>query len=254
MKEESTPSPQRPSQSKGSSEQQPPGPRWSQTYFDWSDRIEEDEETGGQQVRPQANTGSSPRQRSPTRWAQIRSNEDPTENEMPQLRPQVTRTSSRGRGPRPQDGAWSPIPLDETGRQKGIPRMRSQVLRKNSTHRWSQTRSQSSMPTGKDSDENEKPQAEIRLRPRTLNCHQQEQRSQARMSQTSQTRSRWSIPPADLANIGQVTPALPPPGKGKRKGKSWRFLLAFFALAVVAFTSALDATSLSVALPVSLLF
>lgn len=35
------------------------------------------------------------------------------------------------------------------------------------------------------------------------------------------------------------------------KKKSWRFLLAFLALAVVAYASALDATSLSIALPVS---
>lgn len=37
----------------------------------------------------------------------------------------------------------------------------------------------------------------------------------------------------------------------REKKKSWRFLLAFLALTVVAYASALDATSLSVALPVS---
>lgn len=63
----------------------------------------------------------------------------------------------------------------------------------------------------------------------------------------SQTRSRWSIPNANLAN-SQV---IPPLAHGKRKkGKGWRFLIAFFALAIVAFTSALDATSLSITLPV----
>ena len=72
-----------------------------------------------------------------------------------------------------------------------------------------------------------------------------QRRSQIRWSQT---RSRWSIPAADLANIQQVIPPLP---YGKRnKRKTWRFLIAFFSLAVVAFTSALDATSLSIALPV----
>ena len=51
------------------------------------------------------------------------------------------------------------------------------------------------------------------------------------------------------ANFQQI---FPPPSLGTRrkKKKSWHFLFAFFALAVVAFTSALDATSLSVALPV----
>ncbi|KAI9715087.1 MAG: hypothetical protein M1812_006205 [Candelaria pacifica] len=70
-----------------------------------------------------------------------------------------------------------------------------------------------------------------------------------RQNRFSQTRSRWSIPPASLANIQQAIPSMPPEKPG-RKGKSWRFFLAFFALSVVAFTSALDATSLSIALPI----
>lgn len=65
----------------------------------------------------------------------------------------------------------------------------------------------------------------------------------------SQTRSRWSIPTANLVNR-QVIPPLPP--GNRKKGKGWRFLIAFFALAVVAFTSALDATSLSITLPVGI--
>lgn len=60
----------------------------------------------------------------------------------------------------------------------------------------------------------------------------------------SQKRSRWSIPTADLADRQVI-----PPGK-RKKEKGWRFLIAFFALAIVAFTSALDAASLSITLPV----
>ena len=261
MMKENTPSLQRSSHSRGSSKQQPPGPRWSQTYFDWSDPIEEDEETEGPQVRPQATRSSSPPRRFPTGWSQTRghggptlSNEDPTESEPTQLRTQVTQTSPQRRRPPSQDGGWSQRPLDETSEQNGNPRLRPQVPRKDSINRWSQTQSQWSIPIGADFDEDERPQPETRLRPRKLKSHSQEQQSPARMSQISQTRSRWSIPPADFANIGQVIPALPPSRKKKQKGKSWRFLLAFFALAVVAFTSALDATSLSVALPVRILF
>ncbi len=63
--------------------------------------------------------------------------------------------------------------------------------------------------------------------------------------QWSQTQSRQSVDRVDVEDISEVVP----PGR-RKKGKSWRFGLAFFALAMVAFTSALDATSLSVALPV----
>lgn len=104
--------------------------------------------------------------------------------------------------------------------------------------RLSQTHSRWSIPIGNHA-ENLGPQPRQRMSQIDL-----ERRSEARWSQT---RSRWSIPTADLVNR-QVIPPLPP-GKQKR-GKSWRFLIAFFALAVVAFTSALDATALSIALPV----
>jgi hypothetical protein len=246
---ENTLLPQRPLHSRGSSLRQPPGPRWSQKYFDWSHPIDGDEEIEGPQVGPQATSSSSPRRRSPTPWSQVwphggstHINEDPSENELPQP----------GRSPS-QGGRWSQIPLDESSEQNENPQLRLQVSRKDSINRWSQTRSRWSIPIEVDFDGDEKPQPETRLQPRKLNSHPQERWSQARMSRTSQTRSRWSIPPADLANIGQVTPALPPPRKPKKIGKSWRFLLAFFSLAVVAFTSALDATSLSIALPVRIL-
>lgn len=104
--------------------------------------------------------------------------------------------------------------------------------------RLSQTRSRWSIPIGNLA-ENSGSQPRQRMSQIDL-----ERRAEARWSQT---RSRWSIPVADLVNR-QVIPSLPP-GKQKR-GKSWRFLIAFFALAVVAFTSALDATALSIALPV----
>ena len=66
--------------------------------------------------------------------------------------------------------------------------------------------------------------------------------------QNSQT--RW--PRRSTAHNANVQQKVPPLSLGARrkKKKSWRFFFAFFALAVVAFTSALDATSLSVALPV----
>ena len=58
---------------------------------------------------------------------------------------------------------------------------------------------------------------------------------------------------AHNANVEQTVPHLSL-GTRRKKKKGWRFLFAFFALAVVAFTSALDATSLSVALSVCSLF
>ena len=49
----------------------------------------------------------------------------------------------------------------------------------------------------------------------------------------------------DIVSDGSGSPV-----KGQKKRKTHRFALAFFALATVAFISSLDATSLSVALPV----
>ncbi|EAS35857.3 uncharacterized protein CIMG_01211 [Coccidioides immitis RS] len=52
------------------------------------------------------------------------------------------------------------------------------------------------------------------------------------------------LPPSSQFDIEE------PPDPTKRSKKGWPFRLAFFALATVAFASALDATSLSVALPI----
>ena len=77
---------------------------------------------------------------------------------------------------------------------------------------------------------------------------------QESQAQPSETRSRWSVDSVDHhTGIQRIARSLQPREKLKGK-KSWRFYIAFFALAVVAFTSALDATSLSVALPVRRFF
>lgn len=84
-------------------------------------------------------------------------------------------------------------------------------------------------------------------------------KARSRLSQP-EINFRWSIPVTDLSSLERghnptlLTTPLPPgsgPVSKQHKGKSWRFYVAFFALAVVAFASALDATSLSIALPVS---
>ncbi|KAI9695785.1 MAG: hypothetical protein M1836_006051 [Candelina mexicana] len=120
-----------------------------------------------------------------------------------------------------------------------------------SRSRVSQSRSRWSIHIGEEAvlqedfaDPNNKPPRPRPRRPDSLATA--DRKSQNRLTQTH---SRWSIPPADLVNIQQAIPSMPP-GKPKRKRKSWRFLIAFLALAVVAFTSALDATSLSIALPI----
>ena len=84
--------------------------------------------------------------------------------------------------------------------------------------------------------------------PKTSLSQSQAQEIRSNLRQNLQARwPRHSA--AHNVNAQQIVPPLSLGPRRKRK-KSWRFFFAFFALAMVAFTSALDATSLSVALPV----
>lgn len=84
--------------------------------------------------------------------------------------------------------------------------------------------------------------------PRTSLSQSKAQDSKSNRRQNSQTLwPRHSA--AHDVNVQQIVPPLSF-GTGRKRRKSWRFFFAFFALSMVAFTSALDATSLSVALPV----
>lgn len=180
----------------------------------------------------------------------------------------------------PRSQAPWPIPFGHpAGKKSPQPRWQESQInsQRRSETRWSQNRSRWSAPTGELEEildpkpRLQKSQTDSQRRPRTQLSQSRSRWSipignlaenlgpqpRQRMSQIelqrrsearwSQTRSRWSVPTADLVNR-QVIPSLPP-GEQKQ-GKSWRFLIAFFALAVVAFTSALDATALSIALPV----